>query len=246
MSKKSISQKDMKILWGRSGNKCAICKTGVIQVKKEGNEYPIGDMAHIVSENPGSARYSTKMADDEKCKYNNLVLLCPNCHVRIDNNEQEYTVEKLRQIKKDHENWVDESLKRYMPEMTFAELEVILKHLTNILISEDVCYVTIPTKEKIEKNKLSSRVEKLIKHGMLQVKQVKSYLNKNPDIQFAERLRAGFVSKYRDIKKEGLEGDALFYELLDFASGSSSDFLTEAAGLSVLTYFFDICEVFEG
>jgi hypothetical protein len=43
----------------------------------------------------------------------------------------------------------------------------------------------------------------------------------------------------------GLEGDALFYELWNFSSDYSPDFGIRAAGLSVLTYFFDKCEVFE-
>jgi len=80
---------------------------------------------------------------------------------------------------------------------------------------------------------------------MLQVKQVKDYLNRNPDIQFAERLKAGFVDKYENLRNEGLESDPLFYALLDFASNNSSDFKIKATGLSVLTYFFELCEVFE-
>jgi len=38
---------------------------------------------------------------------------------------------------------------------------------------------------------------------MLQVKQVKDYLNKNPDIQFAEQLKAGFANRYMELKTEG-------------------------------------------
>lgn len=81
--------------------------------------------------------------------------------------------------------------------------------------------------------------------GMLQVKQVKDYLNKNPDIQFAERLKAGFANRYMELKNEGLDSDALFYELLNFTSHNPHDFTSSAAGLSVLTYFFELCEVFE-
>ncbi|GAH38134.1 unnamed protein product, partial [marine sediment metagenome] len=36
--------------------------------------------------------------------------------------------------------------------------------------------------------------------GMTGVQQVKEYLNKNPDPQFLERLRSGFVIKYKDLK----------------------------------------------
>lgn len=81
--------------------------------------------------------------------------------------------------------------------------------------------------------------------GMLGIDQIKEYLNKNPDINFSDRLRNGFVDKYIDLKNEGLDGDDLFYELLNFASINSKDFKIRAAGLKILTYFFEICEVFE-
>ena len=246
MNRKKIPQPDMKILWARSGSRCALCRTDLIQEKREGSEYPIGEMAHIEGENPASARHNPDMTNDEKNRYDNLILLCPNCHTTIDKNHQGYTVEKLRQIKRDHEKWVEESLKEHMPDITFAELEVIIKHLIVIPTLEDEDYVTIiPPREKIEKNDLSPEIENYITIGMLKVKQVKDYLNKNPDIQFSDRLRAGFVNKYRELRNEGLEGDALFYALLDFASNSSPDFRYMTAGLSVLTYFFELCEVFE-
>jgi hypothetical protein len=245
MSKKSIPPQDTKILWGNSGSKCALCKTDIIQEKKEGSKYLIGEMAHIEGEKPNSARYNADMTDDERRRHDNLILLCPNCHALIDNDYQAYTVEKLRYIKKGHEKWVLESLKKHMPNVTFAELDVLVTYLMAIPTLENEDYITIvPPKEKIEKNDLSSEVENLITIGMIKVNQVKEYLNNHTDIQVKERLRAGFVNNYRELNK-WLQGDALFYALLDFASNSSPDFKYKTAGLSVLTYFFEVCEVFE-
>lgn len=245
MSKKSVSQRDMKILWGRSGNTCAICKTGLIQERNEGSKYPLGEMAHIEGKNPGSARYNPTMTDDEKSTYHNLILVCPRCHGIIDNDCQEYTVKKLEQIKNDHEKWVFESLRIHMPEVDFAELKTIINHLSHVPITGDVYSIPIPAKEKIEKSRLSPQVENLIKHGMVQLNQVKNYLDKNADRQFIQRLREGFVNRYRDLRNGGLEGDALFYELLDFASNNSSDITAKAAGMYLIAYFFEQCEVFE-
>jgi hypothetical protein len=245
MNRKSISQSDIKKLWGKSGSKCALCKKDLVEEGKQGTLYIIGEMAHIRGENPGSARFDQEMKDEERNLYDNLILLCPNCHTTIDNN-QEYTAEKLMQIKREHEKWVEDSLREHLPHVTFAELEVILKYLTATPVLQEEDYITIiPPKEKMRRNSLSSDVEKWVTLGMLQVRQVEKYLNENPDIQFAERLRAGFVSKYEELRNGGLEGDTLFYELWNFSSGHSPDFGTRAAGLSVLTYFFDKCEVFE-
>ena len=208
-------------------------------------------MAHIEGENAGlegkslsSARYNPNMTVEERADYANLILVCPTCHTKIDNDVQKYTVDKLISIKKDHEKWVDESRRVAMPEITFAELEVIVKYLVAVPISESNITV-IPPHEKIKRNNLSSEVGNLITIGMIQKKQVEKYLNANPDYQFSERLRAGFVNKYRELRSEGLEGDSLFYSLLEFASNNSSDFKLQSAGLSVLTHFFEICEVFE-
>lgn len=246
MSKKNITLKEIKLLWGKSGHKCAICKRNLIQEKKEGNNYPIGEMAHIEGKKPNSVRYNPNMIDRDRNSYGNLILLCPTCHTTIDNDPKEYTVDKLKQIKRDHEKFVEESLKTHMPNVTFAELEVIGRYLMATSILENKSSLTvIPPKEKIERNNLSIEVENLITIGILQVKQVKDYLNKNPDIQFAERLKAGFVKKYRELRDGGLVSDGLFYALWDFASNNSPNFKIKAAGLSVLTYFFELCEVFE-
>jgi len=251
MNKKKITEKNIKLLWGRSGNKCAICQTAITEEGKGGDPYPVGVMAHIEGENPGiegkgpgSARYNPEMPEPERADYANLILVCPTCHTKIDNDDQEYTVDKLIGVKKDHEKWVIESRRVAMPEITFAELEVIVKYLIAVPISDSNITV-IPPHEKIKRNNLSSEVGNLITTGMIQKKQVEKYLNENPDYRFSERLRAGFVNNYRELKSDGLEGDSLFYALLEFASNNSSDFKLQSAGLSVLTHFFEICEVFE-
>ena len=248
MSDKYIPLTEIKLLWGKAHNKCAICKKNLTQETKEGYNYIIGEMAHIEGEKPEAARFNPNMSVKDRNKYENLILLCPTCHTTVDNDSQQYTVEKLKDIKKEHAKWAEQSLKEHMPEVTFAELEVILKYLVQqpLYGSEYGTEITvIPPREKIQRNNLSPEVENLIVMGMLQVKQIKDYLNRHPDIQFSERLRAGFVNKYKELKDEGLQGDALFYALLDFALNNSAEFKLQAAGLSILTYFFELCEVLE-
>jgi len=203
-------------------------------------------MAHIEGENPGSARYNPDMTGDQRTAYDNLILLCPSHHTEVDKNQAQYPVEKLRQIKKDHEKWVEDSLKRQMPQITFAELEVILKYLPAAPVPlENGSITVVPPGKKIKKNDLSVAVGNSITMGMMQVKLVEDYLNKHPDLQFAARLTKGFVDKYVEARGTGLMGDELFYELWDFSISSSTDFTRKAAGLSVLVYFFEKCKVFE-
>ena len=246
MNRGTIKRKDVKLLWGLSGDRCANCRTELILQEKGGENFPLGIMAHIEGENPGSARYNPEMNDLDRIKYENLILLCPNCHTTVDNDTEQYTMDQLKSMKKKHEEWVRQTLRSQTAQTTFAELEVTITHLQQIpALGDDLSITIVPPKEKIRRNELSAEVENLIISGMLQVKLVKDYLSRNPDLSFARRLQAGFVRKYEDLKKEGLEGDALFYALLGFASNNSPDFGRMSAGLSVLTYFFELCEVFE-
>lgn len=241
---RNISQVTTKVLWGKSGGKCAKCKTDIIIERNETNPYPIAEMAHIAGLNTGSARYD--MMDDERNSVKNIILLCPTCHKIIDRDPEEYTVSKLKEIKKEHEEWVDEQLTSHMPTVTFAELEVITKYIVSTPLHKSEENLTVvPPGEKIRKNNLSDEVANLITKGMIGVEQVKEYLNKNPDPEFSERLKNGFVEKYLELKKENISGDEIFFDMLSFASNNSRDFSTRAAALTVLTYYFEICEVFE-
>lgn len=130
--------------------------------------------------------------------------------------------------------------------ITFAELNVVTKYLISGQFVSSDSLTIVPPREKIKKNDLSASIEQLITMGMTQVRQVSNFIDKCPDVEFGERLRQGFVAEYERLKnKESLKGDDLFNTLLDFASNKSSDFKNKAAGLAVLVYLFEKCEVFE-
>lgn len=245
MAKRGIPLSDIKSLWGKSGNSCAFCRAPLVENDSNNSVYLVGEMAHIEGENLGSARFNCNMNESERNSYGNLILLCPRCHTRIDKNPADFTVADLKKKKEDHEKWVFDTLQSSMVRINFSELDVICKYLKNtpITVGEDITLI-LP-KEKINKNNLSIGVENLITMGMLQSKLVKDYLNRNPDIEFSDRLRAGFVRKYQELVTTGLERDGLFYGLFDFATQNSPEPEIRAAGLAVLTHFFQICEVFE-
>ena len=100
MSKKNINPSQQKLLWGKSASRCSICREVLHRPDKEGNDFLIGEMAHVEGENPGSARYNPYMTDEERSSYENLILLCPTHHEIIDKDVQQYTAAKLKQIKK--------------------------------------------------------------------------------------------------------------------------------------------------
>lgn len=72
----------------------------------------IGEMAHIVSETTDGPRGKHALDAGEHNKYPNLMLLCANHHTEIDAHEEIYTVEKLLQMKADHEAAIERAITR--------------------------------------------------------------------------------------------------------------------------------------
>lgn len=108
-----IELKTHKLLWGRSGNRCAFeeCRKELVLSETEtDNESIIGDEAHIVAKSIDGPRGKNKLSVPERDKYDNLILLCKVHHKQIDDQPEHFTVEKLIQIKKNHELWVKTNL----------------------------------------------------------------------------------------------------------------------------------------
>lgn len=91
---------DIKLLFARSGNRCAFPKC---RAPMAINDTLIGEVCHIKGARSGSARYDPRQTDAERHAYANLVLMCPTHHTVIDDDEEAYTVERLSKIKAGHE-----------------------------------------------------------------------------------------------------------------------------------------------
>ncbi len=244
-----ISDKDKKIIDWKCGNRCAIpeCRKELI-IDSIGNDQKsiIGERAHIKGEKPTSARYDPNMTSAERNNHQNLIILCCDHHKMVDDQPNTYTVEKLLEIKRQHEKYIRESTANEVINTTFAELNVVTQYLVSKQPATSDSYKVIPPKDKIQRNKLSTVTERLIIMGMVQVGLVSSFLDRIPDIDFGNRIKIGFVTEYERLKNEiHLTGDELFDGLMEFASRNSSIFLERAAGLAVLVYLFEKCEVFE-
>ena len=105
----SIPDKVRKELWGKSGNKCAICHIDLFH-EGDNDSYNIGEECHIISERPNGPRHIDNIDDYDT--YDNFILLCRNHHKEIDDpaNISKYSKERLRQIKEKHEKWVGQKL----------------------------------------------------------------------------------------------------------------------------------------
>lgn len=108
-----ISLKTRKMLWARSGNRCAFpeCKRQLIEDETLTDDPSIiGEEAHIVARKEDGPRGDSELTEEERNQYDNLILLCRNHHKIIDDQVEEFTVERLRDMRERHLTWVDENL----------------------------------------------------------------------------------------------------------------------------------------
>lgn len=85
----------------------------------------------------------------------------------------------------------------------------------------------------------------MISMGLAQVTLVADCINASDDATLAGRLKAGLALEYGRLSGKGLDGDELFSAMWRLAGGGNADMKRSAAGLAVLVYFFEACEVFE-
>jgi hypothetical protein len=126
-----IKEKDIKLLWGRAANRCSFseCRIKLSQDNKITSEsFPLGEQAHIIGKDVGSARSNSILSPEERDSYHNLILLCPNHHTLIDKNPDEYPVEKLHMMKAQHELWVESTLSEVFDDKN-KSFDVIYAHL---------------------------------------------------------------------------------------------------------------------
>lgn len=108
----TISDKTRKILWGRSGNRCSICRQRlVVDETSVDAESVVGDECHINSGKPNGPRYDGATDQQKIDDLANLLLLCRVHHKMVDDQFETYTAELLRSIKENHERWVDSKFK---------------------------------------------------------------------------------------------------------------------------------------
>lgn len=109
----AISLKTHKMLWGRSASRCSYpsCRRELVEDATEtDDESVVGDMAHIVAEEERGPRGDSPLTEEQRNKYNNLILLCKIHHKLVDDQPTHYSVDALLSMKSDHEQWVRSSL----------------------------------------------------------------------------------------------------------------------------------------
>lgn len=237
------------ILAFRSGGTCAYPACGKVLTYEAtvGDDTYVAEAAHIRGEKLGAARYDASMTDEQRDAVQNLMYLCTDHHTIIDKVEADWPVELLEEVKRIHEGRVRDAMAEAFAEVDFPELENAVSWVTTQTPSQNGSFDLITPNEKIKKNDLSNGQRHIIAAGMTSRPTVAAYVEAEAqlDSDFPDRLKAGFLEEYYRLRKLGIKGDELFELMCAFAQRGMRRQADKTAGVAVLVYLFEICDVFE-
>lgn len=153
----SITTPTVKVLWSRALDECAFpqctqkltvesvdAATGMVRTN------PIGEQAHIRSASPSGPRHDPTFRGDID-GYDNLILLCPTHHTRVDaNGGAEFTVQMLVDMRKEHEKQVqrrDEiatTIRMYVAQQYGVDDRVLFEQVDLTGPSVDSMFIDVP------------------------------------------------------------------------------------------------------
>lgn len=154
----SITLATSKVLWARAHDQCAFpgCQQALTQESTDATTgevrtTPVGEQAHIRSSKPDGPRHDPKYPASKVHTYENLILLCPTHHARVDaNSGAEFTVEALIGMRKTHETQakrrdeIDKTVQKYMAQQYGADDRVLFEQVDLNGPTVDSMFVDVP------------------------------------------------------------------------------------------------------
>lgn len=138
-----------------------------------------------------------------------------------------------------------------MAKITYDDINFVITALLNQRAmptnNQDNYQLTYP-EEKMSKNDLTHEIRFVLGMGLAKAGEVRHFIENIAKISFpdlAERLKASLKAEYINLMAAGIRGDELFNRLYIFSHQNSSSASRQSAGLAVLCYFFETCDVFE-
>ena len=169
-----LSDRDRRLLWGRSRNICAFPQCRQLLTEDEfdsetGESFQsvVGDECHIYSASPEGPRYEPSYPTRKLETYENRILLCKVHHARIDARAgRGYDAETLLKMKRQHEQQEDRRehignvLRAYIADQYKADDKVLFRQVKLEGPSVDSMFVDVPmaSRDASEAAALLSRV----------------------------------------------------------------------------------------
>jgi hypothetical protein len=211
----------------------------------------VGQIAHIAGEKPDSARYDARMTDNERNAAANLIALCPSCHTTVDKPgaATRYPVALLQSWKAEAARTLQRLAVSRIPELRRVQLENVVNGLLHGQFgptAEDDPLALITPDEKMQMNQLGDDTKAAITAAMTRFREFERVLGHvnmlNP--QATAELEKAVVGEYRELARVQ-EGDRLFRAMVDWCRQGDWRPDAQSAGIVVVSFFFERCDIFE-
>jgi hypothetical protein len=226
--------------------------SSLTSIVEAGNWVFTGNLGHIHSAEPEGPRHDPQIPLGELKRPWNAMLLCTPHHTLVDNREFEtkYPAELLKEWKRKAEARARELMERFIQDVDFAELDLVCEAVVagSSKAESDANLDRIAIERKIVRNALSGETRLHIQQGLAVADVVKRFIDSQAmkDAEYPQRLVAGFKVMYFQEVRARRRPDEIFSSLRIFAIGGLvGNSNRQAAGLAVLAYLFQLCEVFE-
>ncbi len=235
----NINQK-RKLSWFYTDGNCCLCHSFIGFFENNGF---IGEFAHIIDLKKATSRYEKNKKIEELNNIENIMVLCPTCHTKIDKESNEYTTLYLKEIKQQYEDNIKMSREYSNPKYleVFNDIYTTLKDKYK-LISNRKTLSPITIAEKINKNDLNE-ISEIITEGLSMESCFVDYLD---TLSSAERteLRKIIIEIYlEEVKKENSSSTDKFHNMVKSIIGTNMGNYLYA--ITILSYYFEECDVFE-
>lgn len=229
-----------KISWHYTDGYCCLCSTKIGFFEEEGF---VGEFAHIIDLQKATTRYETDKSIGELNSKENVIILCPNCHTKIDKESEKYSTAYLKEIKDKYETNIIVGREYSNPEYMniFNYIFNDLKSRYNSYSIRDT-YFPITVKEKMNKNSLLE-INDIIETGLSHQTIFKEYLDSIAHLERVE-LRKMVIDIYlKQSKKNDISNVDKFINMIKELIGNNIQNYLYA--IIILTYYFEECDVFE-
>jgi hypothetical protein len=143
------------------------------------------------------------------------------------------------------------SLATTMPDITYEDIQFATTALLKQRLQnkKDLdSFITTDPEQKMAKNNLTHDIRFMIDMGLGKAKEVHHFIENNAKFNFPDipdKLIKALNAEYCRLIEQEINGDSLFLALYKFAGCNSSDPRQQSAGLAILCYFFETCDVFQ-
>lgn len=128
------------------------CNTALFQLFSSGKINSIEELAHVIAKSSGGPRGKAEITDRDS--YENIIILCPNCHTKIDKNPDEYSEDDIYRWKKEHISKIDSSFET----KTYSSRQELRKTLEKYLSENRKIFESYGPHSKIAQEKPNSDV----------------------------------------------------------------------------------------